>query len=99
MQPRQKALPGSYYAKLIGGSIICILAFATILLEIFDIFHPIDMVPVNAAIHLARIIFLGLVFIGFFGLFLYGMRFEPPKTFGQSTAISQSILFPTRWTL
>jgi len=64
MQPRQKALPGSYYAKLIGGSLICILTFATILLEIFDIFHPIDMVPVNATIHLARLIFLVLVCIG-----------------------------------
>jgi hypothetical protein len=99
MQPRQKALPGSYYAKLIGGSIICILAFATILLEIFDIFHPIDIVPVNAAIHLARIIFLVLVFIGWCVIFWYGMRFEQAKALGQSRAIPKWLLFPTRWTL
>jgi hypothetical protein len=99
MQPRQKALPGSYYAKLIGGSIICILTFATILMEIFDIFHPIDMVPVNAAIHLARIIFLVLVFMGWCVIFWYGMRFEQAKGLGQSRAIPKWLLFPTRWTL
>jgi len=99
MQPRQKALPGSYYAKLIGSSIICILTFATILLEIFDIFHPIDIVPVNAAIHLARIIVLGLVFIGLCVIFWYGMRFERAKALGQSRAIPKWLHFPTRWTL
>src|SRR5258708_12704015 len=99
MQPRQKALPGSYYAKLIGGSIICIPDFATILLEIFDIFHPIDMVPVNAAIHLECMLFLGLVFIVLCVIFWYGMRFERAKALGQSRAIPKWILFPTRWTL
>ncbi|GCE23571.1 hypothetical protein KDK_73710 [Dictyobacter kobayashii] len=63
MQPQQKVFPGSYYANLIGCILVCVLTFALIFIEIIDIFHPIDMAPINAAIHFVRLIIMILLFI------------------------------------
>jgi hypothetical protein len=99
MNPQQKALPGSYYAKLIAMILSCILCFAEIFMEIFDIFHPFDIVPINAAIHLARITFVVLGFIIFCGTLWYLVRFERAKALGKPRAIPQWILFLNRWAL
>jgi|GEM_PF-2626961 len=99
MQPQQKALPGSYYAKLIGSILFCILGFALILLEIFDIFHPIDVIPINAAIHLARIIILLLLFIFSCVLVRYGMRFERAKALGIALDFPKWFLLLNQWGL
>jgi hypothetical protein len=98
MQPQQKkALLGNYHTQLIGSIIVCILTFAIILMEIFDIFHPIDIVPINAVIHTARIFFIVIsVFIAFFYLW-YVIRFERAKALGESRVIPNWVLFLTRW--
>lgn len=99
MQPQLKALPGSYYAKLIGSILTCMLAFALICMEIFDIFHPIDVVPINAAIHLARIILMVLLFICSCVLFRHLMRFERAKALGMALDFPKWFLFLHQWPL
>jgi len=97
MQPQQKVLPGSYYAKLIGRILLCILSFALIFLEIFDIFHPMDVIPINAAIHLARIIILVLAFICSCVLLRSGMRFERAKALGIALDFPKWFLLLNQW--
>lgn len=107
MQPQQKALPGKYYAKLIGCIVLCILTFAMLCIEIFDSLHlmpiTIDMVPINTATHLARIIFIGLAFICSCVLFSYGMRVERAKALRMALDVPRWFLFldqwPLKWTL
>ena len=97
MQSQHKALPGSYYAKLIGRIILCILSFAMIFIEIYDIFHPFDMVPINAVIHAARIFFMVILFTITCFLVWYFIRFERAKVLGESRVIPNWVLFLTRW--
>ena len=96
-QPQQKALPGSYYAILIGSIILCILAFAVLLMEIFDIFHPIDIVPINAVIYTSRIFFIVISLFTTFFFVWYVIRFERAKASGKSRVIPDWVRFLTRW--